>query len=147
MEDINLGARPDVLPYVKLEAVEFKITDPTAADPTAPVSMLFTDQTFTMHFVIKLTGIWKSLFNGADEKWETHFYADAIGIDVEGELRWTPVPAPLPTPKPADTYDLTYTLVNGIATEGIYEFGAITRLPAMLVNAYIEGYHVEIAEH
>jgi hypothetical protein len=149
-EDINLGARPDVLPYVKLEAVEFKVTNPTAADPTAPVRMLFINQRFTMHFIVKLSGIWRGLFNGSDEAWETHFYADSLGVDVAGELRWDPARAPLPThiafDDDSDTYDLNYTVLNGLPTEGLYELGAMTRLPGMLVNAFVEGYHIEIAE-
>ena len=145
MEDINKGARPDVAPYLVLEALDFKVTDPAAPDPNAPARMFFVNQPFTMHLIVKLTGIWKKRFVGADELWDTNFYADSIGVDVGGELHWDPAPVALPVPIAPDTYDLTYTVQNGLPLEGLYELGAITRLPSMLVNAYVEGYHIEIA--
>ena len=155
MEDINLGGRPDVLPYVKLEALGFKVTDPLATDPTAPTRMFFINKPFTMHFTVKLTGLWRDHFNESDPTvannlWELHFYADSIGVDVKGELHWDPARAPLPKPissdANSDTYDLTYTVMNGLPKEGLYELGALIRLPSEFMNAYVEGYHIEVAE-
>lgn len=147
MEDINKGARPEIAPYLVLEAVDFKVTDPTAADPNAPVRMLWVNQPFTMHFVIKLSGIWKDLFNSKeeDEKWETKFYADSIGVDVSGEKHWYPEKTYLPDPIAPDTFDLTFSVQQGLPNDGLYELGAYTRLPGKFINAYIEGYHIEVA--
>ena len=143
MEDINKGARPDIAPYLVVEAVDFRLTDPMAADPNAPVRMLYTNQPFKMHFTLKVAGYFTpSLIN---ELWETRFYADSLGVDVEGEVKWSPPNAPLPKVS-GDTFELTYTVSKGLMTPGIYEFGAVTRLPKHAINAYIEGYHAEVAE-
>lgn len=143
MEDINKGARPDIAPYLVVEAVDFKVTDPAAADPNMPVRMLYTKQPFQMHFTVRVAGYFTpSLVN---EPWETRFYADSLGVDVQGEVKWSPPNATLPKFN-GDIYEITHTVTAGLATPGIYEFGAVTRLPKHAINAYIEGYHLEVAE-
>ena len=143
MEDINKGARPDIAPYLQIEAVDFKVTDPAAADPNVPVRMLYTNQPFKMHFTLRVVGYFvPSLVN---EKWETRFYADSLGVDVRGEVKWNPPDAELPRVI-GDTFEISHTVNAGLATPGIYEFGAVTRLPRHAINAYIEGYHLEVAD-
>ena len=143
---LSSGARPDILPWFKIESVDFKVTDPAAADPNAPVYMLYTHQPFKMTFTFKVTGQWKGMFTGAGHKWVANFYADAIGIDVAGELKWSPAPADLPPANPPDTYEVSYTVGAGIITQAIYEFGVIIRCPGTGITAYCEEYGVEIAE-
>ena len=143
MEDINKGARPEIAPYLEIEAVDFKVTDPAATDPNLPVRMLYANQPFKMHFTLRLTGYFvPSLVN---EKWETRFYADSLGVDVQGEVKWSPLDTQLPRLN-GDIFEITHTVTAGLATPGIYEFGAVTRLPRHAINAFVEGYHLEVAE-
>lgn len=143
---LTCGARPDILPWFKLEVVDFKVTDPAAADPNAPVHMLYTHQPFKMTLTLKVTGTWKGLFTGPANLWATNFYANALGIDVLGELKWGPAAAALPAPVAADTYEVSYTVGAGIGTQGIYEFGAVTRLPGQAINGHCSEYDVEFAD-
>lgn len=145
MEDINMGARPDIAPYLHIEVLNFKVTDPTAPDPNAPVRMLYAGKPFKIVFRLAVTGYFTPVFTGKDELWATDFYADSLGIDVAGELKWHPAPSALPLVT-GNTFEITHTVPLGLAVPGIYEFGAITRLPKLGVNAYVEGYHVEVAE-
>lgn len=152
MEDINKGARPVVAPYFVIEAVDFKVTDPAAADPNAPVRMLWVNQPFTLHLIIKLTGQWRDHFNGKidpDDKWMTKYYADSLGVDVGGERHWGPeekfLPDPIFSDANTDVYDIAFTVQQGLSYDGLYEFGAYTRLPREGINAWVEGYHVEVA--
>ena len=145
MEDINKGARPDIAPYLHIEVADFKVTDPTAPDPNAPVRMLYAGKPFKITLTLGVTGYFTPVFTGKDELWATDFYADSLGVDVAGERKWHPAPAALPAIS-GNTYEISYTVQAGLTTPGIYEFGAITRLPKLGVNAYVEGYHVEVAE-
>ena len=142
MEDINKGARPDFAPYWHMEVLGFKVTDPTAVDPDAPARMLYVNKPFQIVLTLRIDGY---LDNLAGLDWATDFYADSLGVDVVGERRWHPAHAALP--KIGDhVYEVVCNVPAGLPAQGLYEFGAVTRLPSKGFNAYVEGYHVEIAE-
>ena len=143
MADINLGARPDLGRYLKVTSVDFKVTDPSAADPNAPVDMIGVNTPFIMHFAFQITGTLKNYFNSHD--WSVNFYADAMGVDVPyGEVHWH-FDALALTPVGNDTYELKHTVQSGLSHIAVFEFGAIAWLPTTGLNAYVEGVHVEVA--
>jgi len=141
---VNCGARPDVLPWFKIEAVDLVVSDPAASDPNAPVLMLYAGQPFKLTLKFKISGLWKPLFVGPGDVWTTNLYANSLGQDFFGERSWV-VTAPLPPEGPDGAYAVSYTVVANALPPGIYEFGAIARLAGMGINCFCEGDHVEIS--
>jgi hypothetical protein len=122
---------------------EFKVTNPNAADPKAAVRMIHTLEPFRIVVRLQITGGFAQYLT--DDNWTTNFYADSLGVDVLGELNWTVV-GPLPRDmSTTDIYEISLLIPNGLATQGIYEFGFVTRLPSSGAHVFVEGYHLEIA--
>lgn len=133
-------------PFVDFQIVDFKVVDPSAADPDAAVVNLRLGQPFT--FVVKVMGtgsIWTGMSMDTAPTWQTRFYANALGIDVLGESNFGPIIGALTPNGAPNIYEVRLNVPGGINTEGVYELGALVRLPANGVNGSADEYHIDVA--
>jgi len=132
--------------FIDFQIIDVKVVDPTAMDPDAAVFMLKPGQPFT--FVVKVTGtgsLWTGLNIASAATWQTKFYANALGIDVQGEKNFSTAPGALTPDTNPNTYRVELPVPGGLTTEGVYELGALVRLPATGINGSADEYHIDVA--
>jgi hypothetical protein len=138
---------PPALPnsVVDFEVVDFKVVDPLG-DPNAPIFSLRPGQAFRFVLKVKGTGsVWTGSNLAANPTWETKFFADALARDVAGEIAYPPVTRALTLDTPPNTYRVELDVPTGIATDGVYEVGALVRLPGNSINGFADEYHLDVA--
>ncbi|HXD08421.1 MAG TPA: hypothetical protein VN653_00060 [Anaerolineales bacterium] len=139
-------SQPHATPFIDFQIVDLKVVDPAAADPNAPVFILKPSQPFK--FVVKVVGtgsIWTGMNVAAAATWQTKFYANALGIDVAGEKNFAVAPGALTPDGAPNTYKVELSVPAGLTTEGVYELGALVRLPGNGINGSADEYHIDVA--
>ncbi|HLO13248.1 MAG TPA: hypothetical protein VK206_00350 [Anaerolineales bacterium] len=130
---------------IDFQIIDLKVVDP-AVDPNAPVYMLRPAQPFT--FVVKVMGtgsLWTGMSMATLATWQAKFFANALGIDVAGEQNFSAATGALTPDGAPNTYKIELNVPGGLTTEGVYELGALVRLPATGVNGSADEYHIDIA--
>lgn len=150
MAEFETKSRPHNIPptapnsLVDFEVVDFKVVD-HLVDLNAPIFTLTLGQPFTFVLKVKGTGsIWTGSNLPANATWQARFFADALANDVAGELDFGPVIGALTLDTPPNIYRIQFTVAGGITTEGVYELGALVRLPANGINGFASEYHIDV---